>query len=208
MSPRRFCAVALAAFAAALLVSAPAAAGVFTHGALTPQEFNVLFSTGKSMTNWHGSSAFTTVHFELLSKSVRLESKLGPSAEVVTAIAYSDVRQPRSWFGHKYGDPDDHVRAESFYLAARKNWQPEAALRFFAEVGTGPMWSNRRVPAATSRLNFDSQLGLGVALLTSHTPLYLIYRFSHISNGGIVHRNPGLQVHSVVIGTRALRFGR
>jgi hypothetical protein len=207
MFPRRFCALTLAAFAAALL-SAHATAGVFTPGALIPQEFNVLFSTGKSMTNWHGSSAFTTVHFELLSKSPRLESRLGPGAEVVTEITYSDVRQPRSWFGHKYGDPDDHVRAESFYLAARKSWRQASALPVFAEFGTGPMWSNRRVPAATSRLNFDSQFGLGAALLNTHTPLYLMYRFSHISNGGIVHRNPGLQVHSVVIGTRALRLRR
>ncbi len=193
----------LCAFAAALLLSTGAVAGIFT-----PRDINVLFGAGRSMTNWHGSSAFDSIHFEFVSKSPWLESRLGSNADLITEVSYSKVRQPRSWFGHKYGDPDDRVRAESFYLAARKTLRAGAPVSFFAEVGTGPMWSNRRIPAATSRLNFDSQLGLGVALQMSRVPFYVIYRFSHISNGGIVHRNPGLQVFSFAVGTRALRFTR
>jgi Lipid A 3-O-deacylase (PagL) len=187
----------------AMLLAVPAMAGIFS-----PQDVNVLFGEGRSLTDWHGSSAFTSVHFEGISKSPRLESKLGANAELVAAISYSDVRQPRSWFGHRYGDPDDHVRAESLFVGARKNWRHNARIGLFAEIGTGPMWSNRRVPAATSRLNFDSQFGLGAAFHTPNAPLYLVYRFEHVSNGGIVHRNPGLQVFSFAVGTRALRFRR
>ena len=96
------------------------------------------------------------------------------------------------------------MRAVTSFFFARRHWQ-----RGYVELGTGPMWSNRRVPAATSRLNMNSQLGFGTTLFTqSRVPLRVAYRFSHISNGGLTHRNPGLNVHTIMAGTRLLAFGR
>ena len=77
----------------------------------------------------------------------------------------------------------------------------------YVEVGTGPMWSNRRVPAATSRFNMNSQGGVGIIFNSgSNHPLYVGYRFSHISDGGMTGRNPGWDLHSFVVGTRLRAF--
>jgi hypothetical protein len=65
------------------------------------------------------------------------------------------------------------------------------------------MWSNRRIPAATSKLNFNSQLGLGIVLFpNARMPLFAGYRFFHISNGGLTGRNPGLNVNGFFVGAR------
>ncbi len=152
--------------------------------------------------NFHGHSVFRAIHFELAGRSALAQRWL--RADAGASVSYSDIRQARSWFGYRYGDPDDSVRAVSSFFFVRRQWRMT-----YAELGTGPMWSNRRVPAATSRFNMDSQLGLGVILFPrSRTPLHVGYRFSHISNGGLTGRNPGLNVHSIVAGTRLLVFGR
>ena len=39
----------------------------------------------------------------------------------------------------------------------------------------------------------------------SRRPLYLAYRFSHVSNFEFVGRNPGWNIHTLVIGTRVSR---
>jgi hypothetical protein len=157
---------------------------------------NVYFSAGENPMNSHGHSVFRSIHLEL-ARSFR-------SAEIGTIVTYSKVRQARSWFGYTYGDPDDHVRAESICaFIRRETWH-----HTYVELATGPMWSNRRIPAATSRLNFDSQIALGVvAFPSSRAPLRLGYRYSHISNGGLAGRNPGLNVHSVFVGVRVKKFG-
>jgi hypothetical protein len=68
------------------------------------------------------------------------------------------------------------------------------------------MWSNRRIPAATSKLNFNSQLGLGVVLFpNARMPIFAGYRFFHISNGGLTGRNPGLNVNGFFVGTNLRR---
>ena len=174
-----------------LLLPAVAAAGDFS-----PRELNVLLSSGRSPMNFHGHSVFRTIHFELAGQSRLARRWLKSDAGI--AISYSDVRQARSWFGYRYGDPDDSVRAVSSFFFVRRHGRYG-----YAELGTGPMWSNRRVPAATSRFNMDSQIGVGGTLF-AHTrmPLRAGYRFSHISNGGLTGRNPGLNVHSILIGTR------
>jgi hypothetical protein len=65
------------------------------------------------------------------------------------------------------------------------------------------MWSNRRVPAATSHFNFATQTGVGM-IFTPRTDfgMYAGYRFWHVSNGGLSSRNPGLNVNGFVIGSR------
>jgi hypothetical protein len=73
----------------------------------------------------------------------------------------------------------------------------------------GPNSENsRRVPAATSRFNFNPQVSLGVlAFSGSIAPVRFGYRFQHISNGGITSRNPGLNVNSFFIGVQVKRLG-
>ena len=173
-----------------------------------PREINVQFSGGQNPLNWHGRSVFRTFHFELVADSKHLSRWL-PNTDAGFALSYSKVRQARSWFGYTYGDPNDHVRAETAFFFARHHWLMTSSFRPYFEIGTGPMWSNRRVPAATSRFNFSSQAGFGVTLFPqSERPLTIGYRFSHISNGGTAQRNPGLNVHSMLIGVRAFKLKR
>ena len=180
-----------------LVIPSIAAAADFS-----PREFNIDFSSGRSPLNRHGHSVFRTIHFEVSGHSSLARRWLRSDAGA--SVSYSDIRQARSWFGYRYGDPNDSVRAVTSFFFARRHWQ-----RGYVELGTGPMWSNRRVPAATSRLNMNSQLGFGTTLFTqSRVPLRVAYRFSHISNGGLTHRNPGLNVHTIMAGTRLFAFGR
>ncbi|HET7435339.1 MAG TPA: acyloxyacyl hydrolase, partial [Thermoanaerobaculia bacterium] len=98
---------------------------------------------------------------------------------------------------------DESVRAISAAVLLRRNFFTDARVPLYGEVSSGPMWSERRVPAATSRFNFNTQLG-GGAILFAHSRAALLfgYRFMHISNGGYAPRNPGLNVHSLLIGAR------
>ncbi len=178
-----------------LLLSSPALAG----------DFNIYLANAKSETNRHGQSRFRMISFELMGrpKLSRLLERYLPDARLGVDIDYADVRQPRSWFGYTYGDPDDSVRAEWAHFFVRQYWRTSSNVRPYIDIGTGPMWSNRRIPAATSKLNFNSQLGLGIALFpNAKMPLYVGYRFFHISNGGLTGRNPGLNVNGFFIGSR------
>jgi hypothetical protein len=173
-----------------------------------PREFNLFGEMGKSMTGWHGQAAFRSIQFELLGRSPFVERWLQKS-ETGVSLTYSAIHQPRSWFGHRYGDPDDSVRGEWATLFVRRGWREHAPLQPFVELGTGPMWSNRRVPAATSRFNFNSHLGIGTKLFATRHPIYVTYCFSHISNlafgdhnPGHARRNPGWNVNSILLGTR------
>lgn len=176
-------------------------------------EFNIYGGSGKSLTSWHGQASFRQLQFEVLGQS-RWITRHVPKLELGASLTYSDIRQPRSWFGYRYGDGDDSVRAEWAYLFLRRTFRDTSSVEPYIELGSGPMWSNRRVPAATSRFNFHSQLGVGARLFaTSSHPLYVVYRFSHISNlvfgprnPGMGKRNPGWDVNSVLIGTRVRAF--
>ncbi len=179
-----------------LLLSTPAFAG----------DFNIYLGHASSEGNRHGQSRFRTISFELTGrrKLPNLISRYLPDARAGVDIDYADVRQPRSWFGYTYGDPDDSVRADWAHFFIRQYWRTSStSLRPYVDLGTGPMWSNRRIPAATSKINANSQLGLGVVLFpNARTPLSVGYRFFHISNGGLTGRNPGLNVNGFFIGTR------
>src|SRR5712692_600153 len=101
------------------------------------KDFNVYLSGGRSMSNKHGQATFRTISFELTRHS-RFVDRWLPNTSIGAAISYSDVTQPRSWFGHTYGDPDDRIRAEDLYLFLRPRFFNGAA---FVDIGTGPMWS-------------------------------------------------------------------
>jgi hypothetical protein len=171
----------------------------------TPREINTYFSGGGSRMNFHGHSLFRGVHFEVTGDS-KIANRWMRRTDAGIGVSYSDIHQARSWFGYRYGDPDDNVRAaSSFFL--RRHWRVDSDIQPYAEIGTGPMWSNRRVPAATSRFNMNSQAGFGAILFArSRAPIHVGYRFSHISNGGLTGRNPGLEVHQAIIGVRVKRL--
>lgn len=153
----------------------------------------------ESLENWHGQATFRSISVEWAGFAPTAVTKFLPNTRAGVGLTYRDVMQPRSWFGHTYGDPDDHVRAEWALFFVRHHWRRDARVSPMIDIGTGPMWSNRRIPAATSRANFHSQLGLGA---TFGSRLYVLYRFSHISNGEFVGRNPGWNVNAVWVGMR------
>jgi hypothetical protein len=176
------------------------------HRDFRPREVNTYLSSGGSRMNFHGHSLLRTVHFEVTGDS-KLAKRWMRGTDAGIGVSYSDIHQARSWFGYRYGDPDDNVRAVSSFFFLRRHWREDSDIQPYAELGTGPMWSNRRVPAATSRFNMNSQAGFGAILFAhSHVPLHVGYRFSHISNGGLTGRNPGLEVHQAVIGVRVKRL--
>ena len=152
---------------------------------------------GKSMTSWHGQAGVAALNVEIA-------RFLSPRTDVAFVLAPMNVHQPRSWFGNQYGDGDEDVRALSGSLLVRRYFGVQRErVHFYAEGSTGPMWSERRVPASTSRFNFVTQLGSGVIFMPhSAIPVIFGYRFMHISNGGYAPRNPGLNVSSLVVGTQ------
>ena len=175
---------------------------------LTQAELDLLLSGGQSPTTSHGRDVFRSAELEVTCPWPLLE-RLLPGARGGAAITYNAIRQARSWFGYQFGEPDDRVTAVSSFFFARRSWLAESAVaRPYVELGIGPMWSNRRVPAATSRLNFESRVGFGSIIRSGREPIYLGYRFEHISNAGIVSRNPGVNLHSVVLGRRLMTLRR
>jgi hypothetical protein len=185
---------------------------MLTAPAVALDEFNARVGGGKTMTSWHGQATFRTIEFEVVGHS-RLVERFLSKTRVGASVAYHAIRQPQSWFGYRDGDPHDSVRGESAFLFLRREWRQQARVRPYLELGTGPMWSNRRVPAATSRLNFNSQLGIGATFNEGSHPIHIVYRFSHISNlmfgdsnPGQGPRNPGWNLSSLLIGTRIKSF--
>jgi len=168
-----------------------------TASAQTFDRFSVHAAGGKSIRTWHGQATVESLNIEI-------GRALSPRMEVAFVFAPMYIRQPRSWFGDQFGDGDENISAVSGSLLLRRRFRESAdRAAIYVEASTGPMWAERRVPAATSRFNFISQFGAGVELWPqSRAPIVLGYRFGHISNGGYAPRNPGLNVSSLVIGTR------
>lgn len=152
---------------------------------------------GKSITSWHGQA-------DLQGLNVSVVHPLSPRTEVSFGVAPVTLWQPRSWFGNEFGDGNERVRAVATSVMIRRTFGlPSNRVQWFLEGGTGPMLAEKRVPASTSRFNFMTQAGGGVVLMpNARVPLFLAYRFLHISNGGYAPRNPGLNVSSLVVGVR------
>lgn len=174
----------------ALLVSLPASAQMFDR-------VSVQAAGGKSVTTWHGQATVQSLNIEM-------GRPLWPHTELAFVVSPMIVRQPRSWFGDAFGEGEENVKAIGTTLLLRHRFRVHSPrLSYYVEAGTGPMWAEKRVPAATSRFNFHSIAGAGLVLFPQNrTSLLVGYRFGHISNGGYAPRNPGLNVSSLVIGTR------
>jgi hypothetical protein len=180
----------LIAFALALF-AVPASGQLFDR-------VSVHATGGKSVTNWHGQVAMQTVNVEFA-------RALSPRYDLSFVVSPMQIDQPRSWFGNQFGDGNETVRAIAGYGLLRRTWRENSdRASYYAEIATGPMWAEKRVPAATSRFNFHSQFGFGTVLYPkSRAGIIIGYRFGHISNGGYAPRNPGLNVSSLVIGIRS-----
>ena len=164
--------------------------------AQTASEMSVYATGGKSVTNWHGQGAVAALNIEFA-------RSLSSRTDIGFIFSPMSINQPRSWFGDAYGDGDENVRAIGGSLFARRKFRAKhERMHLFAEISSGPMWAERRVPAATSRFNFASQAAAGLVFMPhSAMPVTIGYRFMHISNGGYAPRNPGLNVSSIMIGT-------
>jgi len=169
-----------------------------------PRALNLFLSSGQSAETIHGDATLQSVQLELAGGVDWMKLR---DTDVGVALAYAEIEQPRLLFPPPGGGPTDDVRAESAYFFARKRWTRWTLIEPYLDLGSGPMWSNRRVPADTSRVNFQSQItGGAIWLPRSRFPLFTAYRFSHISNGGFAPRNPGINVYSVIVGARVVRF--
>jgi hypothetical protein len=107
------------------------------------------------------------------------------------------LRQPESAFG---------VAASPVFL--RWNFAAPGAgrTRVFAEASGGILLTNKDVPARTTSFNFVDQAGFGVRFGNSPDRAWLLgYRFQHISNGGRVKPNPGVNFNFIYGG---VTFGR
>jgi hypothetical protein len=156
----------------------------------------VTASGGKSLTSWHGQA-------DLQGLNVEIGRSLSPRTTVGIVIAPFTLWQPRSWFGDQYDDGHESVQALSASLLLRRTFRERASVQTYLEGSSGPMFADKRVPAATSRFNFVSQAGAGVVFnAQGRIPIVAGCRFMHISNGGYSPRNPGLNVSAVVLGVQ------
>lgn len=107
------------------------------------------------------------------------------------------LRQPQHAFGFTVSP-----------LHLRWNFAPVRSprMRVFAEASGGIVYTNHAVPAGTTAFNFIDQSGFGVRLETSANLAWLAgYRFQHISNGGRVRPNPGVNFNFLYGGVTFLR---
>ena len=159
-------------------------------------EIRVYGMGGKSMTNWHGQADLQALHIELA-------HTVSPRTTLAVVVSPMSVYQPRSWFGDLYGDGSESVPAVSTSALIRRTFRVDARTPWYVEGSFGPMWAQKRIPAATSHFNFISTAGVGLVLNPrGRNPVMLGYRFMHISNAGIEPRNPGLNVSAIVVGLR------
>jgi Lipid A 3-O-deacylase (PagL). len=167
-----------------------------TASAQSFDDVRVYATGGKSTTNWHGQADLQAINFEA-GRALTRRTTVGV---VVSAL---NLWQPRSWFGDLYGDGNESVRAVSTALLLRHSWRGDKPIRPYVEISTGPMYAEKRVPAATSRFNFVSLGGAGVTFnADGRFPFFAGYRVMHISNGGYAPRNPGLNIGAIVMGVQ------
>lgn len=86
-------------------------------------------------------------------------------------------------------------------LVWRWNFEPRDKLAPYAELAGGALFTGDPVPERTAKANFTAHLGTGVRIfLREQEALILGYRFSHISNGNRLDRNPGVNAHVLQFG--------
>ncbi len=190
MLPQR----AVLVLALVLMANAPLAeASSFFH----PNRRNLYVFGGKSMTGRIGQADIEAVNYEL-------GQAISPRTEFGTVVSLMNIRQLKSGYDDQFGAGSHDVPAISSSLFVRHHFGGGSRVRWFAEVSSGPVWSQERVPAGTSRFNFISQGGLGMTIHPNARYGYIVgWRFGHISNGGIeADKNPGYNTNALVVGVQ------
>lgn len=164
--------------------------------AQTIDDVRLVAAGGKSVSTEHGQADLQLLQLEL-------GHALSPRTTVALAGGAVNLWQPRSWFGDLYRDGNESVRALAASVLVRRTWRPGSRFRPYLEAATGPLVAEKQVPASTSRFNFMTQAGAGFAFNSGgRLPVFVGYRFLHISNGGYSPRNPGLNVSTAVVGVQ------
>ena len=179
---------------ALLCIAASAAA----ESVLVPNRMNVYAFGGKSMTGRIGQADVEAVNFEL-GRAFSRRTELG------VVLTPMNIRQRKSGYADQFGDGYENVRAMSTSLFVRYHFGGGSSrVRPYAELSSGPVWSEKRVPAGTTRFNFISQGGVGVTIRPqARYGLIVGWRFGHISNGGIEpDRNPGYNTNALILGVQ------
>jgi len=70
----------------------------------------------------------------------------------------------------------------------------------YFELGGGTLFTNTKVPEATSRINFTTGGAVGLHLLRSRHNISTEVRYMHISNAGLATPNPGINTIQFRIG--------
>src|SRR5713101_1620579 len=70
----------------------------------------------------------------------------------------------------------------------------------YLEVGGGTLFTNTKVPEATSRINFTTGGALGLHFLRSKHTISTEVRYMHISNAGLATPNPGINTIQFRVG--------
>jgi len=83
--------------------------------------------------------------------------------------------------------------AAGFNLLGRHYLDRGGSLRPFLTLGAGMIVSNEEIPERVANLNFTPQAGLGLLFSDKSERVYSAeFRLHHISNGGRVEPNPGI----------------
>ena len=178
-------------FLVALLIALPAFAQTFNR-------INVYGFAGKSLTGRIGQADVGAFNLEL-------GHATSPRFEYGVVFTPMSIRQEKSGYDDQLGPGQQNVSAFVTSLFARYHFRADAArVRPYAELSSGPMYSEKRVPAGTSRINFYSQGGVGVTFHPRERyGILLGFRFGHISNGGIEgEKNPGYNTNCLVVGVQ------
>lgn len=185
-----------------LIVLAMLAAAAAHAGDFTKKELNLHYVDGTSPRTVHGRTQFQSLELEIEGRSAFINRYL-KSAEAGASLTVHSVTQTHQ----PGGASEDSLRGFQAYFFVRQRWREGARLSPYVGLGTGPMFTTRRVPAEASRFNMSSQIDLALTLFSAaRFPVTIGYRFSHVSDGGLASRNPGLSVDSIVIGTRLRSF--
>jgi hypothetical protein len=118
---------------------------------------------------------------------------LAGSFELLLEVTpFFTVQQPERTFG---------LAASPLHMRWNFAASGDERVRLFAEVSGGLLYTGTPVPARTTTFNFLDQAGFGVRVAGSPRLWWLAgYRFQHISNGGRIRPNPGINFNFVYFG--------
>jgi len=183
----------------AVLVSTCISVSAFA-GFNGPVQTSIGATAGKSMTGVHGQGSFATLQFDFSRAFLH-------HTEATWGVQPFFIRQPSHFFTAD-GHGTQSALGLQLTLGLRHHFGSESRnVRPFAEIASGPLFTDKKVPVTASKINFNSYGTIGATFgrHNGYRP-YAGFRFGHISNAGIVaDRNPGYNIFSAVFGVRLVR---